>query len=229
LKPAGSHAAVVGESPYVHYLIEFTAIGFAPKKGTTMVARPSEAQTAIGFNAKLLNKFNCFVRKGDLPKDAYFDGEEGQWMRGNGERLVNEQSPIWVQVGQHKSGEYKGTLDLDRGLGGGGAAAKASKTGKRKKSLSAAPEVAEAEVEAPAPKKRKSKGASDATNGVEVSPVAKKEAKSKDKGKEKEKEKEKEAKQKEKEKAKEKEKEKDKKKAGKAKDETPTPSKRNKK
>merc|ERR1719343_481565 len=67
LEPCGTHAAVVAESPYIHFLINFTTIGFVPQVGKSLLGRIQETQTAIGMNVQILNAFNFFVRKADLP------------------------------------------------------------------------------------------------------------------------------------------------------------------
>lgn len=114
LYPAGTHAAIVAESPYVHFLIEFHAIGFAPSIGMRMLGRPAETQTAIGCNVKVLNVFNVFVSKRDLPQDARFEQQEGKWVRGPEKRpLVNPANPSWVEVKDHLN--LKGILDLEAG------------------------------------------------------------------------------------------------------------------
>jgi len=101
LEPAGTHAALVAESPYVHFLIDFQAVGFVPRQGNKLVGRMSDVQTAIGVNVKILNFFNCFVRKADLPADAKYDAESGKWMVGEGEgrrKLGKKTRPMCVQV-----------------------------------------------------------------------------------------------------------------------------------
>jgi len=80
LRPAGSHGAVVGESAYVHFLMEFRAICFNPKVKSRLMGRLGSVQTPIGVNCTVLNNFNFFVHKLDLPEDAWFDSAAGGWM-----------------------------------------------------------------------------------------------------------------------------------------------------
>merc|ERR1719203_2608529 len=80
LRPAGSHGAIVGESAYVHFLIEFLAVGFRPAKGRRLIGRLGAVQTAVGVNYSVLSNFNFFVHKANLPSGAWFDVAEGTWM-----------------------------------------------------------------------------------------------------------------------------------------------------
>jgi len=115
LKPANSHAAVVGESAYVHFLVEFRSIAFQPRKGTKMIGRLSGVQTAVGINCTIFNNFNFFVHKGDLPQDTWFDADAGAWMSGE-KKLVKKSAgyvPLLLTVGiKEDSGplNFKGVL-----------------------------------------------------------------------------------------------------------------------
>jgi len=80
LRPASSYAAVVAESPYVHFLMHFVAVGFAPRKGDWVVGRVSETQTRVGLNVTLLGLMNCLVRKWDLSTDLRFCPSTSRWL-----------------------------------------------------------------------------------------------------------------------------------------------------
>lgn len=82
LKPVNTHAAVVGENAYVHFLIEFHCVGFRPRVGDKLIGRLGTVQTAVGINCTIFNNFNFFVHKSDLPAEAWFDSKEGCWMLG---------------------------------------------------------------------------------------------------------------------------------------------------
>lgn len=103
LKPANQHAAVVGESAYIHFLIEFRCIGFRPRVGMNIIGRLGDVQTAVGINCTVFNNFNFFVPKDDLPQGAWFDGDESVWMSGQkGEKeLVGDRTrPLCLKMTQ---------------------------------------------------------------------------------------------------------------------------------
>lgn len=97
LLPAGTHAALVFESPYVHFLIDFRAIGFVPKEGHRLVGKVGEVQTAIGINFTILNCFNLLVHKSALPSGVWFDAKESAWMTETG-KLGGDGLPLCVQI-----------------------------------------------------------------------------------------------------------------------------------
>mmetsp|Transcript_111694 Transcript_111694/g.296873 ORF Transcript_111694/g.296873 Transcript_111694/m.296873 type:complete len:371 (-) Transcript_111694:289-1401(-) len=98
LLPAGTHGAVVGESPYVHFLVDFRAVGFVPMEKQFLVGRPNEHQTAQGLNVLILNCFNMFVSKRTLPPELRFDAGSQCWVYGEkGHRLRAKRGPIWVK------------------------------------------------------------------------------------------------------------------------------------
>uniref|UniRef100_A0A6T1JZ30 RanBP2-type domain-containing protein n=1 Tax=Alexandrium monilatum TaxID=311494 RepID=A0A6T1JZ30_9DINO len=101
LLPAGTHGAIVGESPYVHFLVAFSAVGFVPKQGQWFIGRIAEQQTMQGLNVLILNCFNMFIRRREMPRQLRFDDEKGIWSyEGEDEkavRLRSKRGPIWVQ------------------------------------------------------------------------------------------------------------------------------------
>jgi len=115
LKPANTHGAVVGESAYVHFLIEFRCIGFRPKPEMKIIGRLGEHQTAVGLNCSIFNIFNFFVPKGDLPQEAWFDGDVQVWMLGE-KKLVSKKTrgPLCLQIKSEVKEEtvlgFKGVL-----------------------------------------------------------------------------------------------------------------------
>jgi len=171
LKPAGPLAAVVGESPYLHFLIEFRAIGLVPRPGQRLLCRVGEIHTAIGVNLTLLNCFNFFVSKKDLPEWFHFDDVGQQWMTGDGEakqRCFSKKRSVWVKVGDKAGDQGAGALSLCGTLCGaeftgvGTAAASAPSSSK------AASNSAVASMER---KKRKSEPSSVALPLIEPSPA----------------------------------------------------------
>lgn len=97
LEPVGTYGAVVGESPYVHFLLEFRAVGFVPKQGDCLVGKASQHQTAVGLNILVLNTFNCFVTRKRLPSAFWFNREESRWEDGDSQTPVSHTSgPVWM-------------------------------------------------------------------------------------------------------------------------------------
>jgi len=176
LKPANSHAAIVGESAYVHFLIEFRCIGFRPRMDMKLIGRLGEQQTAVGLNCTIFNNFNFFVRKEDLPQEAWFNGDVKVWMLGE-KKLVSKKTrgPLCLQITfpmKEESGflvlGFKGVLahhlpaaglrphDEDAPAGSRQNIEAESSTRPPKKRKSDAVGDAAAAVAAVAPKKRKS-------------------------------------------------------------------------
>jgi len=100
LIPAGTHAALVGESAYVHFLIEFLAIGLLPQSGQRLLGKLGTVQTAVGANFTILGNFNSFVSKWDLPEGSWFDTQQGCWMLNGEERLGAKPGPICLEISQ---------------------------------------------------------------------------------------------------------------------------------
>jgi len=69
LKPASTYAAVVAESPYIHFLVDFRAVGFAPRKGDWLVGRPAAVQAKAGLNVTILGLLNSRVTQRRLPPE----------------------------------------------------------------------------------------------------------------------------------------------------------------
>lgn len=87
IQPANTHAAVVGESAYIHFLIEFTSIGFRPEVDENVIGLLGPVQSAVGANFQVLKLFNLFVHKSSLPGGSWFDREAGAWMLGDDQKL----------------------------------------------------------------------------------------------------------------------------------------------
>lgn len=105
LKPAGTHAAVVAESPYAHFLMHFRAVGFAPQKGDWLVGRMNQTQISGGMNVTVLGLVNCFIRKAYVPGEVeYTEGEGWQHKKskdGNSkdsDANVQSLDKVWLQV-----------------------------------------------------------------------------------------------------------------------------------
>mmetsp|Transcript_57208 Transcript_57208/g.150553 ORF Transcript_57208/g.150553 Transcript_57208/m.150553 type:complete len:440 (+) Transcript_57208:122-1441(+) len=101
MEPAGSHAAVVGESPYVHFLADFWAVGFVPRESQWLVGRISEIQTARGMNLQVLNSFNFFAPRWCVPPQLWFDHAAGRWTDDTvpaDSALAQEWGAAWVQI-----------------------------------------------------------------------------------------------------------------------------------
>eukprot|EP00930_Biecheleria_cincta_P057963 TRINITY_DN43828_c0_g1_i1.p1 TRINITY_DN43828_c0_g1~~TRINITY_DN43828_c0_g1_i1.p1 ORF type:complete len:393 (+),score=62.12 TRINITY_DN43828_c0_g1_i1:217-1395(+) len=105
LKPAGTHAAVVAESPYAHFLMHFRAVGFAPQKGDWLVGRMNQTQISAGMNVTVLGLVNCFIRKANLPEEIeYIEGEGWRHKNSTGsdskgsDAKVRSLDQVWLQL-----------------------------------------------------------------------------------------------------------------------------------
>jgi len=99
--PAGPLAATVGESPYVHFLADFWAVGFVPKESQWLMGRISDIQTAKGMNLQILNSFNFFAPRWTLPTQLWFDHAAGRWTDDTvpaDSTLAKEWGTVWVQI-----------------------------------------------------------------------------------------------------------------------------------
>jgi len=85
LEPTGTHGGIVGESPYVHFFIDFVAVGLRPRFQQRLLGRVQEAgsQTSKGINIQILGAFNFFVNKSFVPEDAAFQEGFGWVVRGS--------------------------------------------------------------------------------------------------------------------------------------------------
>eukprot|EP00928_Gymnodinium_smaydae_P005249 TRINITY_DN11801_c0_g2_i1.p1 TRINITY_DN11801_c0_g2~~TRINITY_DN11801_c0_g2_i1.p1 ORF type:complete len:332 (-),score=76.79 TRINITY_DN11801_c0_g2_i1:61-1005(-) len=175
LKPAGSHGALVGESPWVHFLADFKAVGLRLAKGQRLLVRPTPLlDMKKGINLLLLGFINCFVPQssGNIPLELHFDAAAGGWLDDKDSRLCEEPSPIWCTLSAavpsvNDSYHLKGTMEwppakpLTKAKRKNGAAADAeaeatvSPKEKKRKSLASAPVEAEA-VASPRKSKKKS-------------------------------------------------------------------------
>lgn len=99
LEPAGTHAAVVGVSPYVHFLVDFKAVGFVPKRDQWLVGRVAQQQTVQGLNILILNCFNMFVKRSTLPSQLRWDDEAQSWVYDNQGKAksMRDRGPVWVK------------------------------------------------------------------------------------------------------------------------------------
>lgn len=117
LEPASRHAAVVGESAYIHFLIDFQCVGFQPTECLKLVGRLGAVQTAVGINCTVFNNFNFFIRKRDLPYEAWFDPQSCCWklddktLGGKTKRplILQVTKPVEESAGDHPV-NFKGVL-----------------------------------------------------------------------------------------------------------------------
>lgn len=101
LRPTGSHGAVVAESPWVHFLVDFRAVGFAPKKdqwllGTTNTVQGAENENGVGL--KTLGYFTCWVESKDVPEALRFDNGVRGWVDEKGGRMSEESRAVWFRI-----------------------------------------------------------------------------------------------------------------------------------
>lgn len=105
LAPVGSQAALVGESPYLHFLVEFRSVAFVPREEQFLVGRIAEDQTRMGINVTLMNVIHFYCSKERIRNDFWYDDVKGEWHRSEGEEgndlgdLVDHRcDPVWVQT-----------------------------------------------------------------------------------------------------------------------------------
>lgn len=87
LRPAGQLAALVGESPWVHFLADFTALGFNPKPTMKLIATISRVQTKRGLNLQVLGFAHGLVRVNELPSGWSFSMAGDEWLDAKGRRI----------------------------------------------------------------------------------------------------------------------------------------------
>lgn len=82
LKPAGSrHGAIVGDSPYIHFLARFRAVGFMPMKGHWLLGRVAAAQpSSEAMNINVLKLINISVHHDSLPRELRYHQQNRVWM-----------------------------------------------------------------------------------------------------------------------------------------------------
>jgi len=102
LRPTGTHAAVVGECPWVHFLVDFKAVGFKPVLGQRLLCTPLSvvkgAESVKGLILQLFGYFRCWVAKDKVPETLRFDSISRGWVDKKGRRVSEEPSAFWFVV-----------------------------------------------------------------------------------------------------------------------------------
>lgn len=88
LKTVGNCGAIVGESPYVHFLVEFRSVGFAPKPGDWIVCRTASVQQKWGVSVLILNHFAGLVPQLRTPASLSFN--QKTWVDDRDRPLVHD-------------------------------------------------------------------------------------------------------------------------------------------
>lgn len=113
LKPIGKQAVLVHESPYVHFLVQFYSIGFAPKPEQWLIGRTGSIQTPKGISVTIMSLFNGFVAAEGVPRGFRYNAEQKTWVDKEG-RPLRKDSLVWFAVeGVHNS---TGFLTLEGAL-----------------------------------------------------------------------------------------------------------------
>jgi len=82
-RPAGSrHGALVGDTPYVHFVAVFKALGFSPRGKQWLLGRVSPTQPwAKGMNVNILDLININVGIDALPRELRYDRPSKAWLK----------------------------------------------------------------------------------------------------------------------------------------------------
>lgn len=118
LKPEGSrHGAIVQDTPYVHFLAKFRAVGFAPQKSHWLLGRVNQEQpTPAGMNMRILNLVNVWVPRDSLPTELKYDRSLRAWLKG--EKQLTEKHIALLRVESvNTSVRHTGDMGIElRGL-----------------------------------------------------------------------------------------------------------------
>lgn len=97
LKTVGKRAALVHESPYTHFLVQFYSIGFAPKPEQWLIGRTGSIQTPRGISVTIMSLFSGFVSSEGVPRGYRYDADQKAWIDGDG-RPLRKDSLLWFAV-----------------------------------------------------------------------------------------------------------------------------------
>jgi len=97
-RPAGSrHGALVGDTPYVHFVASFKALGFAPRRKQWLLGRVAPTQPwSKGMNVSILDLININVGVDALPRELRYDRPNKAWL--NGDVPLGEKHLVMLQV-----------------------------------------------------------------------------------------------------------------------------------
>lgn len=97
-RPAGSrHGALVGDTPYVHFVAKFKALGFAPRGKQWLLGRVSQTQPwSKGMNVNILDLININVGVDALPRELRYDRPTKAWLMNDAP--LSERHLVMLQV-----------------------------------------------------------------------------------------------------------------------------------
>merc|ERR1740117_851390 len=103
MKPAGSrHGAIVGDTPYVHFLATFRCIGFAPARNHWLLGRVSDEQPwPKGMNINVLRLVNIMVQQESLPRELHYSRPDRAWMNSaaeEGKQKLGDKNLVLLRV-----------------------------------------------------------------------------------------------------------------------------------
>jgi len=117
VEPVGTKAAIVGESPYVHFLANFRSVGFAPQREQWLFGRLADVHVRPGINLLILGVINAFVDYRDLPSELLYDESSHRWVHSGG--LDLKQLVMWFRATRLHRGSQdlalKGELHMPSG------------------------------------------------------------------------------------------------------------------
>jgi len=119
LKPTGTHGAIVAESPWVHFVADFTAVGFVLAKDKRWLASfqnvKNRKEVRNGINLLSLGFISCFVPKDTLPKEITYSDSGNAWVDEQGLRLREESRPVVINISSFQASadflDVKGKLE----------------------------------------------------------------------------------------------------------------------
>mmetsp|Transcript_62178 Transcript_62178/g.115392 ORF Transcript_62178/g.115392 Transcript_62178/m.115392 type:complete len:406 (-) Transcript_62178:102-1319(-) len=109
--PAGNLGAIVSDSPWVHFLANISALGFAPERGQWLKATMSGPQPWQGISVSVCHVQDAFVKAKYLPPTLSFDEEQWCWTCKTDGQPIPTDSTVWFQVDEITAG-YGGMLKL---------------------------------------------------------------------------------------------------------------------
>jgi len=98
LQPSGSrHGAIVGDTPYIHFLASFKSVGFAPQKAHWLLGRIATEQPYFkGMNVNILSLVNIMVQQDSIPRELSYSRPQRAWL--NGETQLSDKHLVLLKV-----------------------------------------------------------------------------------------------------------------------------------
>jgi len=111
LRPTGTHGALVGESPWLHFLVDFAAVGFAPENGQWLLGSIKRTTSSRTINLAAFSFISCLVTLSGMPKQLRYDKSAGQWVDEDGKSIHGESSSaVWFRIDECDTSSHTVTL-----------------------------------------------------------------------------------------------------------------------